>query len=179
MPQTASDLRGGRTGGQADRITFQHQLRGCECDAALLVGKTRLALRKGCIEAERLIGQLACQLDASMRALHHPALLQLDQVASYAGRRRVNSSGQVLDAALTCFEEQVEDLARPFVVLCRHTREISLPATSSFLCLKLHKLTAILIIDLTVHHLSHYPHPVASSFQELPVNLPDRRQPWS
>src|ERR1700736_4880578 len=106
VAQTARDLRGGRARRQRNRIALRDHLRGRNRNAPLLIGKAFLAQRERRIEAERLVGQLAREFNAAMSAMYQPTLLEFDEVAPHACRRRIDSSRQVVDAACAPLQEQ-------------------------------------------------------------------------
>jgi hypothetical protein len=120
MAQAASDLGSGGAGREGDGIAFGDHVGGGDGDTALLVGEALFAERKGCVEAEGFVGKLAGELDTSVGAMDKSPLLELDEIATDAGGRGVDSGSEVFYATGALLQEQMKDLICTIVCLCSH-----------------------------------------------------------
>ena len=130
MAQAAGDLGGGGAGREGDGVALGDHLGGGQGDAALLVGEAFLAEGEGGVEAERLIGQLAGQFDPAMGAMHEAATLELDEIATDAGRRGIDGGSEVVDAAGSFLQEQMKDLIGTIMRLRSHLEGSFLGSTT-------------------------------------------------
>ena len=109
MTESAADLGGGRTGGEADDLVFLNQLRGGEADVALLGGVLLFAGLEGDIVAEGLVEERLHQRRTAVGTTDEAALFEGDEVPTDAGSGGAGKLNELFNCAFALAEEPLHD----------------------------------------------------------------------